>query len=137
VKKSDVPQDRGIYVGSDILTYAVDERGRYVGALSAGWDAANVANGVAVREIERETAEVLELVRRGERSPLAYHMVHRRMDEKLLADYAGVSLRQLRRHLTPAGFGELTAAERLAYAEALDLSADALAAVPPAGSGPR
>lgn len=136
MKKSEVPQDRGIYVGSDVLSYAVDEKGRYVGALSAGWEAANVANGVAVREIERETAEALERVRRGERSPLAYHMMRRRMDEKLLAEYAGVSVRQLRRHLTPEGFAALTAAERAAYAEALDLAAETLGVTPAAGSGP-
>ena len=135
MKTSEVPQDRGIYVGSDIVNYAVDERGRYVPVASAGWDAANVANGVAVAETERELAEVLERVRQGRSSRLAYHMTRRRMDGRLLAQYAGLPVRVVRRHLTPEGFGGATPAERAAYADALDMPENELDRTPDPAAG--
>lgn len=56
-------------------------------------------------------------LRDGEISPIAYYMALIEMAEADLASRAGISRRRLRRHLTPAGFGEIRVSELARYAE--------------------
>lgn len=123
MEKAKVPQnDAGLLDGVREVQYAVDENGRYVQVRSTGWDPKNAAL-LQAHEMVRERVEAAR--RRalaGKTSPLEYHMERRMMDPGLLADYTGLSVRTVKRHLTPRRFAGAAAAELAAYARALDIS---------------
>jgi hypothetical protein len=133
VEKDQVPQhDAGLLGGVREVQYAVDENGRYVQVRSTGWDPKNAA---LIQAREMVNARVEEARRRaltGETSPLEYHMERRMMDPGLLADYAAVSARTVKRHLTPRGFAAAPDEDLSAYARALDLTVEELRQVPAA-----
>ena len=66
MKISDVPQDRGMITDDRReICYAVDEKGNYVLAESAGWEPKNVANSQAwdiIRDQARETLKNIEAI---------------------------------------------------------------------------
>lgn len=128
--KNEVPQDKELFGDQREVCYAVDEVGRYVLAESSGWDPANIANRQAWEAISHEIAGILDRIRNGELSPLAYHMVANQMDEKLLAEYAGLFRWQVRRHLRPGPFGRIGPKLMGRYASLLSLSAEELRVIP-------
>ena len=131
MEKGKVPQDdAGLLGGVREVQYAVDENGRYVQVSSTGWDPKNAA---LIQAREMVNARVEAARRRalaGETSPLDYHMERRMMDAALLADYAALSARTVKRHLTPRGFAAASTEDLQAYARALDLSVEQLRRVP-------
>jgi hypothetical protein len=126
VKDKDVAQEQGMYGGERIVKYAVDAAGHYVKVLSKGWAPANTANEMALSFHEAEAERQRQLALLGQASPLAFYMAHAKMDEALLADYAGFSRRKVRYHLTPEGFQNLSAEELDRYAKALGLTREQL-----------
>ena len=130
MKKSDVPQDRHLSDTGHMLTYAVNDDGQYVGVPSAGWEAMNTANSIAVHEIEREADEILKQVKKGRASMLSYRMVMQRMDIGLLAEYAGLSVRKVRKHMRPEVFSSLDDRIVAVYAAALGLDVSDLRVTP-------
>jgi hypothetical protein len=130
VLKRDVPQDAALLEGLKEVCYAVGEDGRYVLAPSAGWEPANIANEKAWETIGRGIASVLERIRAGELSPLAYHMARHQMDAALLARYAGLFAWQVRRHMKPGPFRRLPAARIRRYADIFRIPPEALSLVP-------
>ena len=128
--KNEVPQDKELFGDQREVCYAVDEDGRYVLAESSGWDPANIANRQAWEAISREIAGILDRIRNGELSPLAYHMVANQMDEKLLAEYACLFRWQVRRHLRPGPFGRIGPKLMERYASLFSLSPEELAVIP-------
>jgi hypothetical protein len=130
MKIEDVPQDNGINSGIGEINYAVDESGRYARVSSLGWEPKNTANEQAWGVIEADIILEIERIQSGKRSPLAYHMVKHLMDAALLADYAGLSRRQVRRHLTPTGFHALPSELLNRYADIFGITPDELQCVP-------
>lgn len=130
MQKNEVPQDRELLGDHRQVCYAVDENDRYVLAETGGWEPANIANSQAWEAISTEITGILEQIKRGERSPLAYHMVANQMDVKLLADYAGLFCWQVRKHLKPVPFGRLKPSLKIRYANLFSISADELELVP-------
>jgi len=128
--KKEVPQDRVVLDGRSEVFYVLDEKGQYVMAESAGWEPANLANLQAWEAISAELAPVVEQIRSGALSPLAYHMVANQMDAKLLANYAGLFTWQVRRHLKPGPFARLKAALKKRYAEVLLVTVEELEQLP-------
>ena len=128
--KNEVPQDKELFGDQREMCYAVDENGRYVLAESAGWDPANVANSQAWEAISSEIADILAKIRRGELSPLAYHMAANQMDEKLLAEYAGLFRWQVRRHLRPGPFSKISPKLRERYGSLFSIPAEELGKIP-------
>lgn len=108
------------------VAYAVDENGKYVPVLSKGWKPKNDALSLAWEEINEKAEQVLEKVRRGIASPIAYYMVLRMMDVKLLSQYTGFSKWRVRRHLKTKGFARLDPAQLQRYAEVLDIAPEQL-----------
>ena len=129
MRKSEVPQDKGLFGELREVCYAVDEDGRYVLAESSGWEPANLANVQAWEAIRTELADVLAKVRRGELSPLAYHMAAHQMDVKLLAGYAGLFRWQVRRHMKPGPFGRLKPELIERYAGIFGMAAEQLGCI--------
>lgn len=130
MQKKDVPQDVGLNQGLSEITYAVDDDGRYVQVPSLGWEPKNIANQQAWGVIRKEIASVIEQIRSGKRSPLAYHMTRNLMNVGLLASYMGLSRWRVRRHLKPAGFNRLDQALLKRYADVFGISPGALTTIP-------
>lgn len=129
MKVNEVPQE-----GSDFrqrnqvrkLMYAVDKDGRYTGVNSAGWEPENAAMQQAWEEADDALKQVLEEVRTGQKSPIAYFMQKNLMDPALLAKYVGKWGWQVRRHLKPSVFKQLPASLLQRYAQVFNISIDEL-----------
>ena len=131
MKKKDVPQDLGTVGdhGKEIC-YAVNDNGRYELVPSLGWKPKNIANDQAWEIIHSEISDTLQLIHKGKRSPLAYHMVRNQMETRLLAKYVRLSRLKVKRHLKPAVFGRLDHRLLKRYATVFDISVEELLTVP-------
>ncbi len=130
MKTKDVPQEESILAGHQRACYAQDENGRYVVVGSIGWEVEKIVNGQANDEVRAQIAQALAGARRGELSPLAYHMARRQMDLGLLASYTGFSRLRIRWHLRPKVFAGLPEKILQRYAEAMQLPLAELRALP-------
>lgn len=134
MKKDEVPQDEAKSLGGvRKLMYAVDEGGDYTGVKSAGWEAEDFATLAAVNEIDRLRDDALVRARKGECSPLEYHMYARRMEPATLSQTTGFPMWRLKRHFRPAIFEKLPSGLMARYVEALGLPAAELMTLPKAG----
>lgn len=111
------------------VCYAVDESGSYQQVMSVGWEPKNEALSLAWEEIEEKIEEVKQEVLDGKKSPLAYHMRKRLLNEKLLSKYTNIRKRIIRKHMTPKGFDEADEQTLCKYAEALRISVEELKVV--------
>jgi hypothetical protein len=107
MRQEEVPQDQGIAAGMQEITYAVDERGRYVLVPSAGWEPKNISNYQAWEVIAAQIEAARRRVVANQASPLAYHMARNQMDVALLAQYMGLMRWRVKRHLKPRIFNKL------------------------------
>jgi hypothetical protein len=130
MKEKDVPQDYGMGEDQSEICYAVNDDGQYVLAPSLGWAPKNIANAQAWHVIEAEVAHVLERVRAGKASPLAYHMAKHQMNVALLGKYVGMFRWRVRRHLKPSGFKALTSDLLQRYADVFGISLQELTQAP-------
>lgn len=131
MKKDEVPQDNSkSYQGQNKLLYAVDDSGHYHGVKSSGWEVESFATQLAVDDLNEQTNEALEQARKGEASPLAYHMFARRFDVPTLAAASGFFQWQIKRHLKPAIFLTLSEKKINRYCDTLKISRDALLSLP-------
>ena len=131
MKIDEVPQDRGMMNDHRReVCYAVDDQGNYALVGSAGWDPKNIANGQAWKLIDKIAVAALQKVRRGQASPLFYHMARHQMSAGLLAKYAGVGRLKVWLHLKPGPFSRLSPAGLQRYADVFDISVRELKAVP-------
>jgi hypothetical protein len=130
MEKKDVPQDKGILENWHVVCYATDEKGEYVRSQSAGWEPTNIANGIAWEFIQEEIADVLEKVKKGELSPLAYHMKKNLMDVKMLSQYVAFSSWKVKRHLKPRVFDGLDDVTLQRYAAVFNMTTEQLKEVP-------
>ena len=132
MKVEEVPQDLKYFAGTVVrdVDYAVDADGQYKMVMSDGWSPKNDALEVTMDDIYEQCDEDLERVRKGETSPLEYHMVRNLMTVELLSDYTGISKRKIRKHLQPEHFGRLDAETVALYADTLRIDADELKRIP-------
>lgn len=132
MKVQDVPQDLKYVDGFVVrdLSYAVDEHGDYKAVRSDGWTPKNEAIEITLDDIDLQCEEVLERYRRGETSPLEYHMMKNLMSLELMADYSGISKRTIRKHFEPKAFAALDAETLNTYAETLRITVDELKTMP-------
>jgi hypothetical protein len=131
MKKNEVPQDQeSTYAGLHKLMYAVDDNGDYTGVPSSGWEVESNATRDALNAINRDRMTAWERAKRGETSPLEFHMYDRRMDLPLLAQTVGLFQWRVRRHLRPAIFAKLSDSLLERYCEALGLSRKQLQSLP-------
>lgn len=132
MKRGEVPQDsRPEYGGERRALYALDEKGRYTTAPSAGWSADGIVNQQAVEEYARLAAGALQRARAGLASPLEFHMYDRRMEVESLAPTVGLWRWRVRRHLKPHVFAALPPELLARYADALGIPVARLTTLPP------
>lgn len=132
MKKEEVSQDDSFLEGHQKAAYAIDENGRYVVVPSRGNADEVVATSVALEAQDRLVQAAWDRARRGEQSPLAYHLAVKQWSLGLAAAQLGISRLRVWWHLKPAGFRRLSDPLRQRYCEELDLGADELASLPDA-----
>lgn len=131
MKIEEVPQDRGMINDERReVCYAVDDKGSYVMAGSAGWEPKNIANQQAWDLIDMAAEAALEKVHAGKASPLAYHMARHQMGVGLLAKYVGMNCLRVWLHLKPGPFGRLASDVLQRYAQVFSIPAEELKTVP-------
>ena len=129
-----VPQEGNATLGGQRkLMYARGADGHVVRVPSRGWEAEEIVTTQAVDALVALAQEARSRVAAGTSAPLEYWMYARRMDVALLSQTSGFWQWRVRRHLRPAGFARLSVAQRQRYADALGMSAEAIAQLP---SGP-
>ena len=127
MKKDDVPQDlSSLGKITKELCFATDSLGKYVAALSSGWDVKITALDVAWGDIEKRIAAAKQKVLNGEASPLLFFMEYRLMDTGILAGYTGFWKWQIKRHLKPEVFDKLATKQLEKYAEAFNIKVEDL-----------
>ncbi len=122
MKKDEVPQDPGGLGSYREIAYARDENGKYVLVPSAGWDVKKVANELAWDHIRKKADDVLEQVRAGRLSPLAYYMALQHLEPAILAKYVGLAKWRVKRHMKAEVFNNLKPSVLEKYADFFDLS---------------
>jgi len=132
VKQEEVPQDHLPYYQSGRKAiYAVDGEGHFGTVPSSGWSVEDAVTAAAAGEYARQAQDALARARRGETSPLEYHLSDRRLDVAQLAQSARLSACRVRRHFRPQVFARLSSSRLSRYADALGLSPEALRGLPP------
>lgn len=119
---NDIPQDNSkIFRGQRKVLYAT-QNGKYQTATSNGWETEEFATEQAVEELNQLTAEALDAVKRGEKSPLFYYMYRYRFDLPSLAQATGFWQWQIKRHFKPSVFAKLSNKVLGRYAEVFGVS---------------
>jgi hypothetical protein len=135
MKKEDVPQDvSALGKITKEVCYATDSSGKYVKALSCGWDIKITALDTAWEDIEGRVEAARQKVLNNEASPLLFFMELGIMDISLLAEYAGFWKWQIKRHLKPEVFKKLSEKKLQRYAEVFNVSVDQLKKLPVNGA---
>ena len=127
----DVPQDPSLTAeGLNEISYAVDNDGRYSLVQSTGWEPKGIVLNQAWEVIVQQMSDVLDKVKAGKLSPLAYHMARHQMKIGLLAKYVDFPWWKVWLHLRPAGFRHLERSVLERYADAFGISVEQLNSIP-------
>ena len=127
MKKEDVPQDvSALGKITKEVCYATDSEGKYTTELSKGWDVKITALDKAWEDIDIRIENARKKVLNGEASPLLFFMEKGIMDISLLADYTGFWQWQIKRHLKPDVFNNLSEKKLQRYAEVFNVSVEDL-----------
>jgi len=118
MKKEEVPQDlSALGKITKEVCYATDNSGKYVTELSKGWDVKITALDAAWQEVENRVEKARQKVLNNEASPLLFFMEKGLMDLNILAAYTGFWKWQVKRHLKPEVFKNLSEKKLQRYAE--------------------
>ena len=127
MKKEEIPQDPGALNRlTKELSYAVDDKGNYTTALSAGWEVKNTALDVAWIDVEKRINDAKQRVLSGKASPLLYFMELKLMDPAIVASYTGFWKWQIKRHMKPGIFKRLPEKKLRKYADVFEVTVDEL-----------
>ena len=125
MKKEDVPQDlSALGKITKEICYATDESGKYMTELSQGWDIKIMALEATWQDIENRKEIARQKVLNNQASPLLFFMERGLMDIEILASYTFFWKWQIRRHLKPAIFKNLSSKKLQRYAEVFNVSVD-------------
>jgi hypothetical protein len=131
MEKKDIPMDGSTFGGfSPTRYYVSNENGDIELVLSSGWEPVNIVNNDFWESINEKLAGVLERVKKGELSPLAYHMNKYLMDAKVLAQYVGLPKWRVKQHLKPRVFNSLDDETLKRYASFFKITVEQLKGTP-------
>ncbi|MDB5256504.1 MAG: hypothetical protein JWM14_1199 [Chitinophagaceae bacterium] len=127
MKKEELPQDPSVLDKfTKDLCYVVDESGNYTTGLSRGWEVKAAALDLAWDDIKERIADARQKALKGEISPLLFFMELRLMDMDTLAGYSGFWKWQIKRHMKPGVFKNLSDKKLERYAKVFEVSVDDL-----------
>lgn len=131
MKKEHVPQDGSkTYAGHQKVIYAVNKQGLYETVESSGWESEEQVTLAAVDDLNELTKQSRKKVEEGMVSLLEYFMYSRRFDITGLAQASGFFEWQVKRHLKPSVFKNLSIKKKLRYSDALGISLEDLSSLP-------
>lgn len=131
MKKDDVPQDKSqTYGGHKRVIYATNTDNNYEKVPSSGWETEEFVTLMAVDELREQTLEAHERCRQGISSPLDYHMHNCRLDLLSLSQASGFFQWQIRRHLKPSIFKNLSTKKLARYQDIFNIEHDTLTSLP-------
>ncbi|MBC7451430.1 MAG: hypothetical protein H7259_08080 [Cytophagales bacterium] len=123
MKKTDIPQDPSVLDKfTKEVCYAVDESGKYVTALSRGWEIKASALGITWEDIEKKVEAARQEVLKGNASPILYFIELRVMDIGIVSAYTGFWKWTIKRHLNPLIFHKLSDATLQKYADLFEVT---------------
>lgn len=127
MKIKDLPQDPSVLdkFTRDVV-YAEDDSGNYTTGLSRGWQVKADALNIAWEDIEQRISDAKQKVYKGEASPVLFFMELRLMDMPTIAAYTGFWQWQIKRHINPTVFKNLSPKKIKKYAEIFEVSVDDL-----------
>lgn len=127
MKKEELPQDPSVLDKfTKDLCYVVDESGNYTTGLSRGWEVKAAALDLAWDDIKERIEDARQKALKGEISPLLFFMELRLMDMDTLAGYSGFWKWQIKRHMKPNVFKNLSEKKLQRYAKVFEVSVDDL-----------
>lgn len=129
MKKEELPQDDSALKKSGFgreMLYVKNSEGKYETDLSSGWEVKKEALDDAWDYIKEQTEEALQIVAKGEKSPIYYFMTKKIMDIQVLSGYTGFWSWTIKRHFKPSVFKKLSDAKLQKYAEAFEISVEEL-----------
>ncbi len=127
MKKEELPQDPSVLDKfTKDLCYVVDESGNYTTGLSRGWEVKAAALDLAWDDIKERIEDAKQKALKGEISPLLFFMELRLMDLDTLAGYSGFWKWQIKRHMKPGVFKNLSDKKLQRYAKVFEVSVDDL-----------
>ena len=127
MKKEELPQDPSVLDKfTKDLCYVVDESGNYTTGLSRGWEVKAAALDLAWGDIKERIEDARQKALKGEISPLLFFMELRLMDLDTLAGYSGFWKWQIKRHMKPSVFNNLSDKKLERYAKVFEVSVDDL-----------
>jgi hypothetical protein len=127
MKKEEVPQDlSSLGKITKEVCYATDASGKYITELSKGWDVKITALDAAWQDIENRITTARQQVLNKKASPLLFFMEKELMDISILANYTGFWKWQIKRHLKPDVFKNLSDKKLQRYAKVFNVSVDDL-----------
>ena len=128
MKESEVPQDTSSLGENSLkeLCYAVNEKGEYVTALSAGWEPKTIVQQATLDAISVRIEEAKQQVEQGIVSPIVYYMELQRMDLTTLAAYVKLWKWRVKRHFNPTTFNKLNSSILERYATVFNITVEEL-----------
>lgn len=128
MKESEVPQDTSSLGENSLkeLCYAVNEKGEYVTALSAGWEPKTIVQQATLDAISVRIEEAKQQVEQGIVSPIVYYMELQRMDLTTLAAYVKLWKWRVKRHFNPNTFNKLNSSILERYATVFNITIEEL-----------
>jgi hypothetical protein len=133
MKKNEVPQEKSFLKGyTRDVYYAKNNDGNYETILSTGWNVKHEALECTWDEIKQRTSYILQEIKNGEKSPLAYYMELKLMNVSLLSSYTGFWKCSIRKHLKPNQFRKLPQGKLQKYAQAFNITVEELTNFNPA-----
>jgi len=127
MKKEEVPQDlSSLGKITKEVCYATDASGKYITELSKGWDVKITALDAAWQDIESRITTARQQVLNKKASPLLFFMEKELMDISILANYTGIWKWQIKRHLKPDVFKNLSDKKLQRYAKVFNVCVDDL-----------
>ena len=119
----DVPQD-GIstFAGQKKAVYACGDDGDYQLVATSGWEVEEIVTRQVLDVLEEQRRQALIAYKKGEVSPLPYHMYDKKMDIPTLARESGFWQWRVRRHFRPDVFNKLPHKILTVYAEVFGIS---------------
>jgi hypothetical protein len=130
MEKDKVPQDDDNVLEGKVrvLKYATDKDGTYTKVKTVGWEPENIVLSQAWEEINDRVDAVLQKVRAGKLSPIAYHKEKQMLETGMLAGYVGYPSFVVWLHLKPWFFKRLSEKQLDNYARAFRITREDLIA---------
>lgn len=115
-----VPQDdSSTYAKHKKAIYAVDEDGRVGTVKSSGWEVEEAATKQALHDLEEQARDAYEVVKKGEKSSLYFHMFDVRMDLQVLSESTGFFKWTIKKDFDPVKFAKISEKRIGVYSEAM------------------